>query len=167
MTAIEEILTAGSPDPLVGVVSIPANLDTRAPCLVLLNSGMMHHVGTCNLSVRIARAAAAVGISSCRFDFSGIGDSRSRTFDGTHEEREVSEVREVLETLQGRLDISRFVLCGLCSGADASLTTAEVDDRVVGIVQIDPLMFRTRSWYYNHYYQRITDPGAWRRLGSA
>ena len=160
----ERVISVGMPTPLAGVFTAPDNPLPNSPTLVLLNSGMMHHVGTCNLSVKLARSAALTRFSSFRFDFSGIGDSRTRSFPGTHEQREISEVREVMDELSRQEEISGFLLCGLCSGADAALATAAADERVVGIVQLDPLCKRTIDWYFHHYYQKVADIRAWRRL---
>jgi len=164
MTSIERMLTIGGPPPLAGILSEPAPGDPARETLILLNSGMMHHVGTCNLSVKIARRTASLGTLAYRFDFSGIGDSRSRSFAGSHEEREVSEVREVMDELTRRTGAERFLLCGLCSGADAAMATAVVDDRVAGIAQIDPYCFRTGRWYLRHYLARVREREAWSRL---
>ena len=164
MTCSERVISVGAPISLVGVFTSPEQASTKSPGLILLNSGMMHHVGTCNLSVKFARSAAKTSIPSFRFDSSGIGDSRARTFSGAHEEREVSEIREVMDELSRQEGITRFILCGLCSGADAALATAALDQRVVGIVQLDPLCFRTLKWYFYHYYPRVMDINCWLRF---
>ncbi len=163
MSISEQVLLIGEPRPLAGVLSVPRQSASTSRILVILNSGMMHHVGTCNLSVRIARNVADLGMTVYRFDFSGIGDSRVRSHPGTHEEREVSEVREVLDAL-AQQGFSEFWLCGLCSGADSALATAVVDERVQGIVQIDPGCYRTPGWYFHHYLQKVTRSENWIRL---
>lgn len=159
----ERVISVGAPLPLVGVLTSPQQAATKPPVLILLNSGLMHHVGTCNLSVKLARAVASNGIRTFRFDSSGIGDSETRTSGGSHEERLVSEITEVMDELASQEGITRFVLCGLCSGADAALATAAADPRVVGIVQMDPVFFRTPKWYFYHYYPRLLDINCWLR----
>lgn len=166
MKSIERILTVGGPPPLTGILSEPTGGNSSRTTLILLNSGMMHHVGACNLSVSIARRTASLGTPAYRFDFSGIGDSRSRSFAGSHEEREVSELREVMDELSRRIGSERFLLYGLCSGADAAMAAAVVDDRVAGIAQIDPYCFRTARWYLRHWLLRVRDREAWTRLFS-
>ena len=162
MTYSERVISVGMSNLLIGVFTSPKQVTTKSPVLILLNSGLMHHVGTCNLSVKLARSVAITGIRSYRFDSSGIGDSGTRTFGGSHEERVVGEVREVMDELSLQEGITRFVLCGMCSGADAALDTAAVDPRVVGIIQLDPMCFRTLKWYFYHYYPRILDINGWR-----
>ncbi len=75
----ERIVKIGKPQPLVGLLTEPVNPDPGAPAVLILNSGVMHHVGTCRMSVRLARAFADQGVAALRFDFSGIGDSPSRS----------------------------------------------------------------------------------------
>ena len=164
MSWSEKITNVGDAVPLFGVLTWPHNIDNAETCLIVLNSGMMHHVGTCNLSVKTTRSAAEIGIPGYRFDFSGIGDSANRTFIGRIDEREVGEVREVMDELSALHGIKQFLLCGLCSGAFAAMATAVADPRVIGIAQIDPHCFRTKKWSFYHYFRKYTDKRAWRRL---
>ena len=161
MTYSERVISVGAPTPLSGVFTTPGSTPTKSPALILLNSGLMHRVGTCNLSVKLARAVAKNGIRAYRFDSSGIGDSETRAFGGSYEERLVSEIIEVMDELSLQEGITQFVLCGLCSGADSALATAAVDPRVVGIVQLDPMFFRILKWYFYHYYPRVLDINCW------
>jgi hypothetical protein len=157
----ERVISVGTPIPLVGVFTSPEEVTTKSPALILLNSGFMHHVGTSNLSVKLARSVAKIGIRSYRFDSSGIGDSGTRNLGISHEERLVSEIREVMDKLSLQEGITQFMLCGLCSGADSALSTAAVDPRVVGIIQLDPMCFKTLKWYFCHYYPRMLDINCW------
>ena len=162
MTYTEQIVCVGDAKPLVGILTKPTQPKTKTRILVLLNSGMLHHVGSCNLSVKIARQAAAGGVTAYRVDFSGIGDSRTRTYTGTHKERNVSEVREVLDAL-GQQGFTDVWLCGLCAGADAALAAAAVDCRVQGIAQLDPMCYRTRKWYLHECLRKLTSIELWER----
>ena len=69
----ERALRIGRPTPLIGVVSEPEAFDPARPAVIILNSGIMHHVGACRLSVKLAREVAAKGLLAARFDYSGIG----------------------------------------------------------------------------------------------
>jgi len=157
----ERIISVGTPVPLIGVFTSSEKVATKSPALILLNSGLMHHVGTSNLSVKLARSVAKIGIQSFRFDSSGIGDSGTRALGVSHEERLVSEIREIMGKLSIQEGITQFVLCGLCSGADSALSAAAMDPRVVGIVQFDPMCFKTLKWYFYHYYPKILDIKCW------
>jgi hypothetical protein len=158
----ERALRIGKPIPLAGVASEPENFDPDRPALLVLNSGVMHHVGTCRLSVKIARAAASNGILAVRFDFSGIGDSEPRRGALSFEESSIAEIREVMDYLQKTRGISRFVLYGLCSGADASYLTGLVDERVMGMIKIDGFCYRTWQYYVHYYAPLLLDGARWK-----
>ena len=107
------------------------------PALIILNSGLMHRVGTCRTSVVLARKAADLGILSLRFDHSGIGDSSPRQVLASDEERMLEEINAAQDFVQATYGISQFVLYGLCSGAQYSFKHAQTDNRVIGLVGID------------------------------
>jgi len=158
----ERAIRIGKPTPLVGIASEPEAFDPARPALLVLNSGVMHHVGTCRLSVKIARAAAARGILAVRFDYAGIGDSEPRRGAQSFEESSIAETREVMDYLQKTRGVSRFVLYGLCSGADASYLTGLVDDRVIGMAKIDPYCYRTPQFYLHYYLPLLLDGKRWK-----
>lgn len=151
----ERAVRIGKPVPLVGVISEPDQLDPGLPAVLIFNSGVMHHIGTCRLSVKLARAFAAVGNLAIRFDFSGIGDSEPRRGTAAFDESAPKEASEVMDYLEQKRGIKTFVVYGLCSGADAAYQTALRDSRVVGFAQIDPFCYRTPRYYVNYYLPRI------------
>src|SRR5262245_43008918 len=73
---------------------------TAPPTVVLLNAGIVHRVGPNRMHVLLARALAAAGISSLRFDMSGIGDSPSRPETATPLESAMSDIQDVMEWLE-------------------------------------------------------------------
>jgi hypothetical protein len=120
---------------LVGVVTDPpeATPGPHLPAIILLNAGIVHHVGPNRLSVKIARHLAALGCVVLRFDFSGIGDSQTRADHLPFAQSVVSETQEAMDYVQAARGAERFVLIGLCSGADIAFQTACCDGRVVGV----------------------------------
>lgn len=134
----EEVLTIGEPDALIGILSQPdEGVETDLPCLLLLNSGILHRVGPNRLYVKMARALADEGFPVFRFDLSGIGDSSMRNDHRPLQTRWVGEVREVMDALEARHGITRFGLTGICLGATLSFKTACEDPRVVGAALIN------------------------------
>lgn len=136
----EEAVLFGASSSLVGVVSEPTSLASRAdrsPAVILLNSGIIHRVGPNRLYVRLARLLAAQGISSLRFDLSGIGDSPTRTDKVPFEESSVQETRDAMDYLAETRGYNRFLLAGICTGAVASYHTALADPRVLGALMIN------------------------------
>ena len=86
--------------------------------MIFLNSGILHHVGAHRLHVHLARKLAAQGYMAFRFDLSGIGDSVIHMGLNSVVERSVSETQEAMDLLQSNLGADRFILVGLCTGAD-------------------------------------------------
>ena len=159
----EKAVKFGTSASLVGVVTEPAPGSDSAgkPVFVMLNAGILHRVGSCRLHVRAARALSAAGFTTLRFDYSGIGDSDSRKDSLPFEESAVLETREAMDYLAKTKGAQRFVLMGLCSGADMAHETTVVDDRVVGLMLFDAWVYRTFSYYMRHYLPRLFKWRVW------
>ncbi|HEY0931431.1 MAG TPA: hypothetical protein VGE27_16030 [Gemmatimonas sp.] len=158
----EEVVQIGAPVPLHGVLTRPAS-DSLPFALVILNSGLLHHVGSCGFSVKLARAAAQIGVPALRYDTSGVGDSPARPSGASHDRRSVSELLEVLDAMQRQLGVDRFALMGLCSGAFTAFDASVIDDRVIAMTQVAPFTYRTGEWYARHYVPRVLTYDTWRR----
>jgi dienelactone hydrolase len=129
---------------------------TDPPTVVLLNAGIVHRVGPNRMHVLLARALAAAGVSSLRFDMSGIGDSPSRSEATAPLESAMSDIRDAMEWLERNKRIGKVVLFGLCSGADHSILYASSDRRVVGTILLDPNIPRTRKYYLYRSGAKLT-----------
>jgi pimeloyl-ACP methyl ester carboxylesterase len=148
---IRELPVQFGPDgQLVGVLATPNDppsvqnarpAGTAPPTVILLNAGVIHRVGPHRLHVLLARGLAALGISSFRMDLSGIGDSRAVPGATSFRQSSVADARVAMDHLAAETGATRFILFGLCSGADNALATARVDDRVVGLVIVDPPVY--------------------------
>ncbi|MDT8369917.1 MAG: hypothetical protein RQ745_11985 [Longimicrobiales bacterium] len=159
----ERALTFGPDGILVGILTEPDPESVRAdaPTQVILNSGIIHRVGASRLYVQIARAMAEEGFTTLRFDFSGVGDSEARRDALPIEERFVVETREAMDYLGGVTGADRFVVGGLCSGADGAFWAGLEDERISGIWQIDAFSYRTPGYYLRRYGPQLLDPRAW------
>lgn len=145
-------------DSLVGVLAIPTGLSTDTAVLVIVG-GPQYRAGSHRQFVLLSRQLAEHGIACMRFDCRGMGDSMGvqRSFDELNDDvtsaiaafmREVSTIR-------------RVVLWGLCDGASAACLYAPTDERVSGLVLVNPWVMTettTAKTYLKHYY--------WRRLFS-
>ena len=158
----ERALTFG-PAHLVGILTEPDpdRVVEGAPVMVILNSGILHRAGASRMYVRVARAMAELGVSSFRFDFSGIGDSEVRRESIPIEQRFIVETREAMDYLETVVGVDRFVLGGLCSGADGAFWTAMEDERAVGVWQIDAFCYRTVRYHMRRYGPKVLNPSAW------
>lgn len=142
---------------LFGIISEPGAA-RRGLALIILNAGIMHRAGPSRFSVGLARAAAAAGYRTLRFDLSGIGDSELAPEEGTLEQVVVRDIVDAIDLMdQG----SGVVLAGICSGADNAFYVAADDARVRGLVLIDPTIPRTRGYYLRKNLQRLLSLRSW------
>jgi pimeloyl-ACP methyl ester carboxylesterase len=159
----EKVLRFGVGRGLSGIVSEPSAEEAvaGAPAVVILNSGILHHVGASRLYVQMARRLAREGHHVLRFDFSGIGDSEARKDSLPFVESAPVETREAMDLLQQKYGVDRFILAGLCSGADMAFKVAGQDERVVGMASMDPYAYRTRGYYLRRYGPKLLNPMAY------
>ena len=161
----EKAVRFGKTKSLVGIVTEASNAANRdtSPAVILLNSGILHHVGACRLHVKLARTLAPAGYTVMRFDHSGIGDSDARRETLPFEKSAVLDVQEAMDYLSATRGTREFVLMGLCSGADMSFKVAGADVRVVGMMQLDAWAYRTAGYWVRHYRSRVFKLPVWKR----
>jgi pimeloyl-ACP methyl ester carboxylesterase len=169
----ETALLFGADKSLVGVISDPpavtgvavaAGAPTNAPALVLLNAGLLHRVGPNRLYVKLARRLAAAGFVVARFDLSGVGDSAAAGERSDFGERAVAETRACMDLLASSRGVQRFVVGGLCSGADNALLVAGQDERVAGLALLEPVSAPSAGQVLHSYRDRLRSPKSWLRL---
>lgn len=161
----EKAVRFGKTKSLVGIVTEASNGAGRdgGPAVIMLNSGILHHVGASRLHVTLARALAPAGYTVMRFDHSGIGDSDARREILPFEKSAVLDVQEAMDYLTATRGAREFVLMGLCSGADMSFKVAGADLRVVGMMQLDAWAYRTLGYWLHHYGKRVLRVTVWKR----
>lgn len=166
MTFVEKPVAFGREDHLVGIVCRPREEPSEPrPVLVFLNAGVVHRIGPHRLYVRLARALAADGVQSLRFDLSGIGDTLVPRGEAVAPIESVHrDIQDALDYAENRLQADRVIVLGLCSGADHAFHAAVVDARVSGAVLVDPNLHRPRAHTLHHYKNRVLDPLTWKLL---
>ena len=172
----ETPLFFGDEGSFVGVFTEPDAALNGQPAVLLLNAGLTHHVGPNRLYVRLARHLAKLGLPVFRLDLSGVGDSKPRTDNLPFERRFVVDTQQAMDALTQAYGIQRVILMGHCSGAIPSFLIALEDDRVQGVVMMNPETAeedwkeydRKRKFqqYYQNYYgkQALRDPARWRKF---
>jgi len=172
----EEAIHFGASKTLVGIATDPSAGGSTRPAVVLLNSGIIHHVGPNRLYVTLARRLAEAGFITLRFDLSGIGDSSIRRDNVPFERSSVLETQEAMAYLTASRGIDRFLLAGICTGAVVAYHTAHADARVLGTVLINGQGYIPESEEAIHaylatrrrrrYYLRraLYNRESWRRL---
>jgi len=149
---------------LHGIVAIPDTPDPSLPIVLIPNSGLVHHVGTCRSSVAISRALADAGFLSCRLDLSNLGDSSGR-FDQTQvsaDQRTVQELKAVIDYTEAEFGARPVIVYGLCSGSQNGFKLAVSDERVIGLIGVDHFSFKNWSFYLYHYLPRLFAIKPWR-----
>jgi hypothetical protein len=160
---MRELAITFGPAHLVGILTEPAPQSKieDAPAMVILNSGILHRPGASRIYVQIARALAAEGITTLRFDFSGIGDSDVRRDAIPIEERFATETSEAIDFLQETTGAERFLVGGLCSGGDGAYWASLRDERIAGVWQIDAFCYRPVGYWVRRFGPKLLDPRAW------
>lgn len=125
---------------------------SACPPVVLLNSGLIPQHGPYRLYVEMAQALAALGIPSLRLDESGKGESARKAL--PRAEALQDDFAQVMDFLRSR-GHSEVILAGICSGADAALTLAAADERVVGLILLDGFAPRTIGFYARFLRERL------------
>ncbi len=154
---------------LIGVSNIPdGSLIAGLPCVILLNAGFLHRVGPNRLNTDLARQLAAANFASLRMDLSGLGDSMTRSGNAQDCQIVSEDLDKAMEFMQSNYGIQKYVLVGLCSGANDTALKATTDERVVGLLNIDGVGYRTKRFYINyvfhHLLRRVLQFQRWKRL---
>jgi pimeloyl-ACP methyl ester carboxylesterase len=163
----EEALLFGKAKSLVGIITDPPpeQRSKGLPGILLLNAGIIHHVGPNRIHVKIARSMAALGFVVLRFDFSGIGDSKVRDDNLPFAESAVRETQEAMDYLSATRGVERFHLIGISSGAIVSYKAAGRDARVIGATLINPASYgeelRTYAKSRRYWKNALADPKRW------
>jgi pimeloyl-ACP methyl ester carboxylesterase len=141
---------------LVGIVHRPAVAGGHRIGVILLNAGLVRRIGPFRGSVALARALAAAGFPVLRYDQSGLGDSAVST--STSGDRRRDEMTSAMNVLARQSGVERFVIGGICSGADDAFHLAKDDPRIAGTLLLDGLAYRTKGFWLKHALPRLAKP---------
>lgn len=151
---------------LVGVIHKPAKPSSKGVLIVV--GGSQYRVGSHRQFVLLARMLADNGIPVFRFDYRGMGDSQGVT----------RSFLEVDEDIKSAIDIfykqtpylKDIVIWGLCDAASAASFYAYQDERVKGLVLLNPWVFTEQGaakTYFKYYYlQHLFHSELWRKIFS-
>lgn len=163
MAALKETpLRFGEQGRLLGILTVPQLAAPGRPTVIIPNTGLEHRVGPNRLHIQIARALAASGYCSLRFDIAGLGDSDPAPGQAASS---LADLHQAAAMLASRRLGEQLVLIGLCSGAHDAHQFAAADDRVAGALFIDGYAYPTARFRLIRHWQRLSDPARlWRRL---
>ncbi len=155
---------------LLGILSLPhASVVASGTAVLIIVGGPQYRAGSHRQFVQLARALAAAGHPSLRFDVRGMGDSTGdqRSFEAVSD-----DIGAAVDILCGRAAVTRVVLFGLCDAASAALLYLHQrpDSRVGGLCLLNPWFRSEQSLaqtQVKHYYrQRLLSADFWRKLAS-
>ena len=165
----------GAGERLFGLLTVPTR-PSVAPSIVLLNTGVEHHIGPHRLYVPLARRWAAEGHLVLRFDLGGIGDST--TAPGAPENMAyppamLDDAREAVELVRRAAPERPVVIAGLCAGGWLAFRAARDGLAVDAIVSVNPPLYlrdgvvgkrwRSEVDELRRYQQVLWDPSRWAR----
>ena len=134
--------------------------------VLLIVGGPQYRVGSHRQFVLLARSLAAQGYPCLRFDYRGMGDAEGeiRTFEQVQD-----DIRAALDAfVQTEPSLTHVVLWGLCDAASAALMYAPQDNRVKGLVLLNPWVQQQQAQaqvVLKHYYwKRLRSKDFWRKL---
>ena len=149
---------------LVGILSGAGRPNARGVLIVV--GGPQYRVGSHRQFVLLARSLAERGVPALRFDYRGMGDSggEARTF-----ERVSLDIRHAIDRFFAAVPgMKEVVVWGLCDAASAALIYAHEDERVSGLVLLNPWVRTTQGLaraHLKHYYvRRLFQPGLWQKV---
>jgi exosortase A-associated hydrolase 1 len=149
---------------LVGILSPSATPSRRGVLIVV--GGPQYRAGSHRQFTLLARALAAQGLPTLRFDYRGMGDASGelRNFEMVQD-----DLRAAIDTfLRAQPGMEEVVIWGLCDAASAALFYAHHDRRVAGLVLLNPWarteegLARTQLKHY--YRDRLLQPALWKKI---
>jgi exosortase A-associated hydrolase 1 len=151
---------------LVGIVDVPERPLSRG--VLVITGGPQYRVGSHRHYTLLARMLAARGIPVMRFDHRGMGDSdgEPHRFDTLDD-----DIRAAMKEFFMQMpDMKEVVIWGLCDAATAGALYACGDERVCGLVLLNPWLQAadgdTRATVRQYYLGRLGEFGFWKKVAS-
>jgi pimeloyl-ACP methyl ester carboxylesterase len=158
----EQAFRFGRARHLVGIAGLPSATSAQTG-IIVLNAGLVHRIGPFRLHVAIARRLNACGYPTLRFDLSTLGDSAASDESLPRAQQVRADVADAMDLLGAQAGCTRFVLVGLCSGAENAHLVACSDPRIAGAIFLDGFAYRTPGFLLRHYLPKLANPARiWR-----
>lgn len=146
---------------LIGIVHHA--LGERFRGVLFVVGGPQYRIGSHRQFLLLARTLVERGHPCMRFDSRGMGDSSGSSpgFDDLS-----SDIRAAIDAFMAAVPgMTEVVLWGLCDGASAAALYAPNDDRVRGVVLVNPwvrtAVLEARAKMTGYYADRIRDRDFW------
>lgn len=151
---------------LFGILGRPQQPDKRGILFVV--GGPQYRAGSHRQFTLLARQFASQGIPVMRFDYRGMGDSEGEPRDFCAID---DDIQSAIDSFFQQIpEMTEVVLWGLCDAASAALFYAHQDERVTGLVLLNPWIRTDQGIakaYLKHYYlRRLIDIEFWKKIAS-
>ncbi|MDB5909723.1 MAG: Hydrolase 1, exosortase system-associated [Massilia sp.] len=151
---------------LVGIVDVPERPLPRG--VLVVTGGPQYRIGSHRQFTLLARMLAQRGIPVMRFDRRGMGDSdgEPRSYDRIDE-----DIRAAMKEFFIQMpEMKEVVIWGLCDAATAAAFYVGSDERVCGLVLLNPWV-RTpegaaRAMLRHYYLARLGEVAFWKKVAS-
>ena len=151
----EQPLMFGPEGRLFGVTTAPHAAGTTSLACLMLNMGTTHRIGPHRLNVKLSRRLARQGVTSLRFDLSGVGDSPAARSTAHFRDQAVQDMKAAMDHIEMSAGIRRFVIFGMCSGAVNGYSLALSDARVVGLLMFDGFAYPSLRARFDRNWHRL------------
>jgi hypothetical protein len=142
----------GAKNSLVGVLTLPEeSAPTRDIGVIFLNAGLLHRVGPFRMNAELANVLAMQGYKTLRFDSSSIGDSGATSSESDYLQSVTQDIESATDLMVSRTGLSRFVVFGLCTGADNAHRAMVNDKRLIGGIFLDGYSYPTMKFRVKRY----------------
>lgn len=142
---VEQPLRFGGDNRLYGIVCRPtSHVPLRSVAVVFLSAGYDRMAGWGRGTARLARVLAQEGIASLRFDCANVADSpplHGRDGQVLYDPVQLDDVHAAIDFLEKHLPGCAFLITGRCSGAYLALQSVWRDERVAGVVAVNPVVY--------------------------
>ncbi|WP_286264232.1 hydrolase 1, exosortase A system-associated [Thalassotalea atypica] len=134
--------------------------------VLIVVGGPQYRVGSHRQFIQLARMLASNGVTTMRFDYTGMGDSGGEKAEFEHVDTDIRDAIDAFMDQQPQL--KNIVIWGLCDAASAALMYGYQDKRVTGLVLLNPwlrsdqAMGKTMIKFY--YLQRLLSKDFWKKL---
>ncbi len=134
--------------------------------LIIVVGGPQYRVGSHRQFLLLARKLASEGIPVFRFDYRGMGDSSGSLVGFEGIPKDISAAADCFQRTLPQVE--ELVIWGLCDAATAAAFYAPGDDRVTGLVLLNPWVRSEQGEakaYIKHYYiERLLSRGFWSKV---
>ncbi|MBL4589441.1 MAG: hydrolase 1, exosortase A system-associated, partial [Alphaproteobacteria bacterium] len=131
--------------------------------MVLVVGGPQYRVGSHRQFVVLARFLAEQGVSVLRFDYRGMGDSSGVMQDFEQAQPDIKAAVNIF--FEHNASVKKVVLWGLCDAASAIGFYAAGDDRVKGLVLLNPWVRteqgESKAYLKEYYLKRLVSRAFW------